>query len=209
MRLPALPALFEALKSLECRRRRAHIKFGKFPEPRGKGGLRAHFFVGVDRIRQVTELIEPTLRDMGLELVRVLVSGGQRPTLQIMVERGDQAPTTLDACAKVSHAVSALLDVADPLPGAYRLEVTSPGLDRPLVRRADYERFAGLAARLETELPIEGRRRFRGRLLGLAGDQIRLALPEGEMSIPFDAIKKAKLVLTDELLAASHTERRS
>jgi ribosome maturation factor RimP len=163
----------------------------------------------VDRIRQITELIEPTLRDMGLELVRVLVSGGQRPTLQVMVERGDQAPTTLDACAKVSHAVSALLDVADPLPGAYRLEVTSPGLDRPLVRRADYERFAGLEARLETELPIEGRRRFRGRLLGLAGDQIRLALPEGEMSIPFDAIKKAKLVLTDELLAAAQTERRS
>jgi ribosome maturation factor RimP len=163
----------------------------------------------VDRIRQVTELIEPTLRDMGLELVRVLVSGGQRPTLQIMVERGDQAPTTLDACAEVSHAVSALLDVADPLPGAYRLEVTSPGLDRPLVRRADYERFAGLEARLETELPIEGRRRFRGRLLGLAGDQVRLALPEGEMSVPFDAIKKAKLVLTDELLAAAQTERRS
>ena len=163
----------------------------------------------MDRIRQITELIEPTLRDMGLELVRVLVSGGQRPTLQIMVERGDQAPTTLDACAKVSHAVSALLDVADPLPGAYRLEVTSPGLDRPLVRRADYERFAGLEARLETELPIEGRRRFRGRLLGLAGDQVRLALPEGEMSVPFDAIKKAKLVLTDELLAAAQAERRS
>ena len=128
----------------------------------------------MDRIRQITELIEPTLRDMGLELVRVLVSGGQRP-----------------------------------LPGAYRLEVTSPGLDRPLVRRADYERFAGLEARLETELPIEGRRRFRGRLLGLAGDQVRLALPEGEMSIPFDAIKKAKLVLTDELLAAAQAERRS
>ena len=163
----------------------------------------------MDRIRQITELIEPTLRDMGLELVRVLVSGGQRPTLQIMVERGDQAPTTLDNCAEVSHAVSALLDVGDPLPGAYRLEVTSPGLDRPLVRRADYERFAGFEARLETELPIEGRRRFRGRLLGLAGDQVRLALPEGETSIPFDAIKKAKLVLTDELLAAAQTKRRS
>jgi ribosome maturation factor RimP len=161
----------------------------------------------VDRIRQITELIEPTLRDMGLELVRVLVSGGQRPTLQIMVERGDQAPTTLDDCAAVSHAVSAVLDVADPLPGAYRLEVTSPGLDRPLVRRADYERFAGFEARLETELPIEGRRRFRGRLLGLAGDQVRLALPEGETSIPLDAIKKAKLVLTDELLAAAQTEK--
>jgi ribosome maturation factor RimP len=163
----------------------------------------------VDRIHQVTELIEPTLHDMGFELVRVLMSGGQRPTLQVMVERLDQAPVTLDHCAEVSHALSAVLDVADPLPGAYRLEVTSPGLDRPLVRRADYERFAGLEARLETELPIEGRRRFRGRVLGLVGDQVRLALPEGETSIPFDAIKKAKLVLTDELLAAAQTERRS
>jgi ribosome maturation factor RimP len=163
----------------------------------------------VDGIRQVTELIEPTLHEMGFELVRVLMSGGQRPTLQVMVERLDQAPITLEHCAEVSRALSAVLDVADPLPGAYRLEVTSPGLDRPLVRRTDYERFAGLEARLETELPIEGRRRFRGRLLGLAGDQIRLALPEGEMSIPLDAIKKAKLVLTDELLAAAQTERRS
>jgi ribosome maturation factor RimP len=163
----------------------------------------------VDRIHQVTELIEPTLHDMGFELVRVLMSGGQRPTLQVMVERSDQGPVTLDQCAEVSHAVSALLDVADPLPGAYRLEVTSPGLDRPLVRRADFERFAGFEARLETELPLEGRRRFRGRLLGIADDQVRLALPEGETSIPFDAIKKAKLVLTDELLAAAQTERRS
>ena len=163
----------------------------------------------MDRIQQVTELIEPTLRDMGFELVRVLMSGGQRPILQIMVERGDYAPTTLDHCAEVSRAVSALLDVADPLPGAYRLEVTSPGVDRPLVRRADYERFAGLEARLETELPIDGRRRFRGRLLGLAGDQVRLALPEGEQSIPLDAIKKAKLVLTDDLIAAAKMERRS
>jgi ribosome maturation factor RimP len=163
----------------------------------------------VDRIHQVTELIEPTLRDMGFELVRVSMSGGQRPTLQVMVERSDQGPVTLDQCAEVSHAISALLDVADPLPGAYRLEVTSPGLDRPLVRRGDYERFAGFEARLETELPLEGRRRFRGRLLGIADDQVRLALPEGETSIPLDAIKKAKLVLTDELLAAAQTERRS
>lgn len=163
----------------------------------------------MDRIHQVTELIEPTLHDMGFELVRVLMSGGQRPTLQVMVERSDRGPVTLDQCAEVSHAISALLDVADPLPGAYRLEVTSPGLDRPLVRRADYERFAGFEARLETELPLEGRRRFRGRLLGIADDQVRLALPEGETSIPFDAIKKAKLVLTDELLAAAQTERRS
>jgi ribosome maturation factor RimP len=161
----------------------------------------------VDRIREITELIEPTLNEMGFELVRVLVSGGQRPTLQIMAEREDQTPMTIEHCAEVSRAVSALLDVADPIAGAYRLEVTSPGIDRPLVRRADYQRFAGLEARVETELPIDGRRRFRGRLVGLAGDQVRLALPEGEQSIPFDAIKKAKLVLTDELLAAARIER--
>jgi ribosome maturation factor RimP len=161
----------------------------------------------VDRIREITELIEPTLNEMGFELVRVLVSGGQRPTLQIMVEREDQTSITVEHCAEVSRAVSALLDVADPIAGAYRLEVTSPGIDRPLVRRADYQRFAGLEARVETELPIDGRRRFRGRLVGLAGDQVRLALPEGEQSIPLDAIKKAKLVLTDELLAAARIER--
>ena len=146
---------------------------------------------------------------MGFELVRVLVGGGQRPTLQIMVERADHAPTMLEDCAEVSHAVSALLDVADPLPGAYRLEVSSPGIDRPLVRGSDYERFAGFEARLETELPIDGRRRFRGRLLGLAGDRVRLALPEGEQLIPLEAIKRAKLVLTDDLLAAAQIERRS
>jgi ribosome maturation factor RimP len=168
----------------------------------------AHFFVGVDRIRQITELIEPTLNEMGFELVRVLVGGGQRPTLQIMVERRDEAPITVEHCAEVSHAISALLDVADPIAGAYRLEVTSPGIDRPLVRPADYERFAGLEARLETELPIDGRRRFRGRLAGLSGADVRLALPEGERMIPLDAIRKAKLVLTDELLAAARAERR-
>ena len=168
----------------------------------------AHFFVGVDRIRQITELIEPTLNEMGFELVRVLVGGGQRPTLQIMVERRDEAPITVAHCAEVSHAISALLDVADPIAGAYRLEVTSPGIDRPLVRPADYERFAGLEARLETDLPIDGRRRFRGRLTGLSGDCVRLALPEGECAIPLAAIKKAKLVLSDELLAAARGERR-
>jgi ribosome maturation factor RimP len=161
----------------------------------------------VDRTVRIAALIEPTLNEMGFELVRVLVAGNQRPTLQIMVERGDQTPMTVEHCAEASHAVSALLDVADPIAGAYRLELTSPGIDRPLVRRADYERFVGLEARLETALPIDGRRRFRGRLVGLADDRVRLALPDGERAIPFDAIKKARLVLTDELLAAARTER--
>ena len=146
---------------------------------------------------------------MGFEVVRVLLMGGQQPTLQVMAERIDRAPMTVEQCAEISHTVSALLDVADPIPGAYRLEVTSPGIDRPLTRRADYERFAGFEARIETAAPIDGRRRFRGRLLGLSGDDLRIELAEGEGSIPLAAIKKAKLVLTDELLAAARAEQRS
>lgn len=140
---------------------------------------------------------------MGFELVRVLLHGGQRPTLQVMAERADRVPMTVEHCAEISRAVSALLDVADPIAGAYRLEVTSPGLDRPLTRRADFERFRGFEARVETEQPIDGRRRFRGRLLGLVDDQVRLQLDAGEQAIPFDDIKKAKLVVTDEVLAAA------
>ena len=116
---------------------------------------------------------------------------------------------TVEHCAEISRALSALLDVADPLPGAYQLEVSSPGIDRPLVRRADFERFAGFEARIETATPIEGRRRFRGRLGRLEGDVVHLEAPEGERSIPFSAIKKAKLILTDDLLAAAQVERRS
>jgi ribosome maturation factor RimP len=157
----------------------------------------------VDPNRQVAELIEPTLYDMGFELVRVLLHGGQRPTLQVMAERADRAPMTVEHCAEISRAVSAVLDVADPIAGAYRLEVTSPGLDRPLTRRADFERFCGFEARVETEVPIEGRRRFRGRLLGVVDDELHLQLEDGERAIPCAGIKKAKLIVTDEVLAAA------
>ena len=157
----------------------------------------------MDGNRQVAELIEPTLCDMGFELVRVLLHGGQRPVLQVMAERADRVPMTVEHCAEISRAVSAILDVADPIPGPYRLEVTSPGLDRPLTRRADFERFRGFEARVETELPIEGRRRFRGRLLGVVDDELRLQLEDGEQAIPYAEIKKAKLIVTDEMLAAA------
>ena len=161
----------------------------------------------MDPNRQIAELIEPTLQDMGFELVRVLLHGGQRPTLQVMAERADRAPMTVEHCAAISRAVSAVLDVADPIAGAYRLEVTSPGLDRPLTRRADFERFRGFEARVETELPIEGRRRFRGRLLGVVDDQLHMQLAEGERAIPCEGIKKAKLIVTDEVLAAAAAQR--
>ena len=154
-------------------------------------------------------LIEPTLTDMGYELVRVMTSGGRRPTLQIMAERVDRAGMTVDDCAEISRAVSALLDVDDPIKGAYQLEVSSPGIDRPLMKPADFERFAGFEARVETDRLIEGQRKFKGRLLGLHDQAVRLALPEGEKAIPLSAIRKAKLVLTDDLIAAAEAEGRN
>lgn len=166
----------------------------------------------MDQAAQLSRIFTPSLAAMGYELVRVQLSGGQRPVVQVMVERADRAGMTVDDCAAVSRALSALLDVEDPIPGAYVLEVSSPGIDRPLTRLDDFQRFAGFEARVETRQPIDGRKRFRGRLLGTEGDQVRLALAgtgeqagEGagaEVSLPFSAIHKAKLVLTEELIAA-------
>jgi ribosome maturation factor RimP len=127
--------------------------------------------------------------------------GGSRPTLQIMAEPMDRSRAMgVEDCAEISRAVSAVLDVADPIPGAYRLEVSSPGLDRPLVKAADYERFKGLEARLETVEPIDGRRRFQGRLGGLEGEEVVIATPYAALRLPLAGIKKAKLVVNDELL---------
>jgi ribosome maturation factor RimP len=155
----------------------------------------------LEKAAEIERIVAPALDAMGYSLVRVRLSGGQRQVLQVMVERNDERGLTLDDCAEVSRALSALLDVEDPLPGAYSLEVSSPGLDRPLVKPQDYERFAGREAALETRAPIDGRRRFRGMLLGLDGDSVRIALEEGETSLPFEQIHKAKLVLTDALIA--------
>ena len=154
-------------------------------------------------------MVEPTLTSMGYELVRVMSTGGQRPTLQIMAERLDRVGMTVDDCAAISRAVSALLDVEDPIKSAYQLEVSSPGIDRPLVKPADFDRFSGFEARVETDRQIEGQRKFRGRLLGLADEAVRLALPDGERQIPLSAVRKAKLVLTDELIAAAEAEGRN
>ena len=154
-------------------------------------------------------MIEPTLKAMGYELVRVMSTGGRRPTLQVMAERVDRAGMTVDDCAEISRAVSAILDVEDPIKEAYQLEVSSPGIDRPLIKPLDFERFAGFEARVETDRAIEGQRKFRGRLLGLEDEAVRLALPDGERAIPLASIRKAKLVLTDELIAAAEAEGRN
>ena len=110
---------------------------------------------------------------------------------------------TVDDCADISRSISAVLDVADPIAGAYMLEVSSPGIDRPLVRPEDYDRFAGFEARIELDEPLDGRKRFRGRLLGRAEEYVRLIGEAGEVRLPLAAIVRAKLVLTEDLLAAA------
>ncbi len=168
----------------------------------------------MDRADALQRLIEPTLEALGFEVVRVLVMGQQRTTVQVMIERADRTVLTVEHCAEASRVLSAVLDVEDPIQGAYTLEVSSPGIDRPLTRLADFERFAGHLARVETVRPVDGRRRFKGRLAGVDGEAVRLELSEpvangsaedgaAAVAVPFAEIQRAKLVLTDELIAAS------
>jgi ribosome maturation factor RimP len=149
----------------------------------------------------IAQMIEPSLAAMGYRLVRVLMTGGRRATLQVMAERLDDLPITHDDCAEISRSVSALLDVADPIAGAYTLEISSPGIDRPLVRAEDYDRFSGFEAKIELVMLLDGRRRFRGRLIGTAEGVIRLLTEGGETRLPLDAVARAKLILTDDLIA--------
>jgi ribosome maturation factor RimP len=166
--------------------------------------------------QRIDDLISPTLEGMGFTLVRVALIGGSRTrTLQVMAERsaGREAAGTMsvDDCADVSRALSAVLDVADPIDGEYVLEVSSPGIDRPLVRLDDYDRFVGHEAKLELAVPIEGRKRFRGLVVGTEtggadGDAVVVEVETTEgrsrVSLPHADIRTAKLVLTDALLAA-------
>ena len=149
----------------------------------------------------IERLVTPALEEMGFTVVRVRLTGQPERTLQIMVELLDGSTVTVDDCGKISRAVSALLDVEDAVKGTYHLEISSPGIDRPLVKPADFERYAGHVAKIETRRPREGRKRFRGRLLGLAGDAVRIEGEDGLAAIPLAEIVAAKLVLTDELIA--------
>jgi ribosome maturation factor RimP len=161
----------------------------------------------LEKTADIARLVGPVLQAMGYELVRVHYgSGSGRPTLQIMAERLDRRSMAVEDCAEISRSLSALLDVEDPLEEAYVLEVSSPGIDRPLIRPADYQRFAGFEARLELSQPVEGRRRFRGRIGELVDGQLRIIEEAGEYRLPLEQINKAKLVLTDDLIAATSAE---
>ncbi|HWU25628.1 MAG TPA: ribosome maturation factor RimP [Rhizomicrobium sp.] len=155
---------------------------------------------------RVAAIAEPVIEQLGFRLVRVRVSGAEGCTVQIMAERADGSMTVED-CEAVSRALSPVLDVADPIDRAYRLEISSPGIDRPLVRKSDFERYAGHLARIETAMPFQGRKRFRGLLIGTEGDAARIrrddatAGEEAEILLPIEEMSEAKLVLTDELVA--------
>lgn len=150
---------------------------------------------------QIQELIESAVESLGFELVRVTYGGGRKPTLQIMAERPD-GTMSVDDCARLSREVSLILDVEDPLPGEYLLEVSSPGVDRPLTRPKDFERWVGFETKVELGTQIDGRRRFKGRMTAFNGAEVVIDTDEGEVVLPYGDISKAKLILTDELLAA-------
>jgi ribosome maturation factor RimP len=152
---------------------------------------------------RVAALIEPSLTAMGYDLVRVLIDGKRQARVQIMAERSDGSGMGVEDCAQISRTISALLDVEDPIEGAYALEVSSPGLDRPLMKAADYQRFAGNEARIEMKAPHDGRRRFTGTLKGLAGEAVLLDLGPETVALPLAAIDRAKLILTEALLKSA------
>jgi ribosome maturation factor RimP len=160
-------------------------------------------------IQKIEKVITPMAETMGYEIIRVLMVGvgSGKPTLQIMAERPD-GTMPLDDCSRLSQAVSAILDVENVLEDAYYLEVSSPGIDRPLTRLKDFEKFKGLEVRVEIEPGIAGRKKFKGTLLGLAsGDAVSVKTEEGEVfSLPFGHIQKAKLTLNDDLLK-SHQKK--
>ena len=149
--------------------------------------------------RRLAEIITPVIEGMGFELVRVRLMGGKSKTVQVMTERADGGIEVED-CARISTAISATLDVEDPIEDAYTLEVSSPGIDRPLTRLKDFETWQGYEAKLETTELVAGRRRFKGELAGVEGDEVLIEVDEGTIGLKFDWLSDAKLVLTDELI---------
>ncbi len=149
--------------------------------------------------RRITEIIGPVIEDMGFEVVRVRLMTGKESILQVMAQKSD-GTIEVDECGQISTAVSAVMDVEDPILDAYTLEVSSPGIDRPLTRLKDFEQWKGFEAKIETEELIDGRRRFKGELAGTEGDEVLITIAEGTIGLKFEWLSDAKLVLTDELI---------
>jgi ribosome maturation factor RimP len=149
---------------------------------------------------KILTLIEPAAADLGYRIVRIRMSGLRRKTLQIMGERAADGGMGIEDCEALSRAIAPVLDANDPIKDEYNLEVSSPGIDRPLVRVEDFERFMGHEAKLETVAMIDGRRRFRGMLNGIDGAAILVSTPEGDARLEFSNIREARLVLTDKLI---------
>lgn len=158
----------------------------------------------------VQDLVEPIIDGLGFEVVRIMTIGTKNPTLQIMIERKDRKDLIVDDCATVSRAISEVLYENDPIEGEYSLEVSSPGLDRPLTKAEHFQRFAGYEAKLETVREVDGRKRFKGRVVSIDGqNNVHFEMDGTEYVIPFEDVSKAKLILTDELLdkySAEHPE---
>lgn len=156
---------------------------------------------------QIEKLIAPSLTDMGYDIIQIQISGSDQQSLLITIDRLDEETVNVEDCANVSRAVSAILDVEDPIEAAYTLEVSSPGIDRQLTRPRDFERFAGHEAKVELEQSIEGQRRFKGKLLGYVDDHIHLETDiQGErveIALPYSDVRQAKLVMSDALMKAT------
>jgi len=157
--------------------------------------------------KKLLEIIDPILLDMGFELVRLRLMSNKEITLQIMAIRPN-GYINVDECAEISTAISAVLDVEDPILDAYNLEVSSPGIDRPLTRIKDFEEFEGYEAKIETVDLIDGRKRFRGTLAGINGSEILINLDEGTIGLEFDWLAEAKLILTDDLIKEMLKQRK-
>lgn len=150
--------------------------------------------------KRMASIVQPVIEDLGYELVRIRLMSGKSTTLQIMAERPDGG-IEVDDCAKISSEVSAILDVEDPIEAEYALEVSSPGIDRPLTRLKDFAAWEGFEAKIETGELIDGQRRFKGMLRGVEGNEVLIEIQQGTIGLDFEWLTEAKLVLTDELVA--------
>lgn len=157
--------------------------------------------------RRLAEIVTPVIEDMGFELVRIRLMSGKSTTLQIMADK-PEGGIEVDDCAAISNAVGAVLDVEDPILDEYTLEVSSPGIDRPLTRLKDFDTYEGYEAKLETADLIDGRKRFKGVLAGVDGDEVLINIDVGTVGLKFDWLSEAKLVLTDDLIKEMLRQRK-